>query len=55
MNGLSYPSAGTEKRASENDEELHERTEKMADAVRTLLSGVGEDVHREGLQNTPMR
>ena len=29
-------------------------TEEAVDAVRTLIRGLGEDVGREGIQDTPM-
>ena len=35
--------------------ELPEQMERMTDAVRTLLEGVGEDPEREGLLKTPQR
>ena len=30
-----------------------ERLARMQGAVKTLLTGLGEDVHREGLEDTP--
>ncbi|MEO0967229.1 MAG: GTP cyclohydrolase I, partial [Cyanobacteria bacterium J06639_18] len=35
--------------------ELPEQMERMTDAVRALLEGVGEDPEREGLLKTPQR
>jgi GTP cyclohydrolase I len=33
--------------------ELQQRIQRMGDSVRVLLLGLGEDVSREGLRDTP--
>ncbi|MEY3051863.1 MAG: cyclohydrolase FolE [Bacteroidota bacterium] len=33
----------------------HQVTEELTDRYRTIIEGLGEDVHREGLQKTPER
>lgn len=32
-----------------------QRNQRIEEAVRVILDGMGEDIHREGLQNTPKR
>ncbi|KAJ1720033.1 hypothetical protein LPJ53_005289 [Coemansia erecta] len=55
LNGLSWPSIGTEERRTETAEQKQARLAKMSDAVRTLLECIGEDPDREGLLKTPER
>ncbi|CAB5351648.1 unnamed protein product [Rhizophagus irregularis] len=54
-NGLSWPSIGTKQRLNETTEQKYERTNKLAEAVKTILECIGEDPEREGLQKTPHR
>lgn len=42
-------------RLNATPEETEEREQKMAEAIRTILEGIGEDPDREGLQRTPLR
>ena len=53
--GLSWPSIGARERAEETDEEEQKRVGRIADAVKTILSELGEDTEREGLLDTPTR
>jgi len=55
VDGLGWPSKGTIERKNESVEEREERTQRIADAVRTILESVGEDPMREGLSKTPER
>ncbi|KAL1923135.1 uncharacterized protein VTP21DRAFT_9511 [Calcarisporiella thermophila] len=55
LDGLSWPSVGTRERLEESPEQRAERTRKIADAVRTILTCLGEDPEREGLLKTPER
>ncbi|KAI8140075.1 hypothetical protein BJV82DRAFT_716183 [Fennellomyces sp. T-0311] len=55
IDGLSWPSKGARIRRDESAEEREERTKKIADAVKTILSCIGEDPEREGLLKTPDR
>ncbi|PGH04283.1 GTP cyclohydrolase I [Blastomyces parvus] len=55
FDGLSWPSVGTRERLEATPEENAKRTEKLADAVRTILECIGEDPEREGLLGTPER
>lgn len=49
------PGLGTRERLEESPAEADRRLERMTDAVRTLLTCVGEDPNREGILNTPSR
>ncbi|CDK27072.1 unnamed protein product [Kuraishia capsulata CBS 1993] len=53
--GLSWPSKGARERIESSPEELHAKELRIADAVKTILSELGEDVEREGLLETPER
>lgn len=53
--GLSWPTPGSRTRSEETPEETQKRTERIADAVKVILSELGEDVTREGLLDTPRR
>lgn len=53
--GLSWPSLGARERIEESDEENKQRELRIADAVKTILSELGENVDREGLFETPER
>ncbi|CCC70473.1 hypothetical protein NCAS_0E04030 [Naumovozyma castellii] len=55
--GLSWPSIGTKQRAqeSETDPDEKARVERIAGAMKTILTELGEDVDREGLLDTPQR
>ncbi len=53
--GLSWPSPGARNRLEESNDESTERTKRIADAVKVLLTELGEDVNREGLLKTPDR
>ncbi|AAS54825.1 AGR335Cp [Eremothecium gossypii ATCC 10895] len=53
--GLSWPSAGARVRVEEGTEEEAARAARIADAVKTILTELGEDVTREGLLDTPQR
>ncbi|KKZ66342.1 GTP cyclohydrolase I [[Emmonsia] crescens] len=55
FDGLSWPSVGTRERLEATPEESEKRTQKLADAVRTILECIGEDPEREGLLGTPER
>ncbi|PGH11921.1 GTP cyclohydrolase I [Helicocarpus griseus UAMH5409] len=55
FDGLSWPSVGTRERLDSTPEETEQRTNKLADAVRTILECIGEDPEREGLLGTPER
>lgn len=55
MKELSYPTVGAEKRLVESAEEAAAREERIADAVKTILTELGEDPERNGLAETPMR
>ncbi|XP_051152975.1 GTP cyclohydrolase 1-like [Andrographis paniculata] len=39
----------------DSDDEEEEEAQSIEDAVRILLQGLGEDIHREGLRRTPLR
>lgn len=53
--GLLWPSLGARQRIEQSDEENKARELRIADAVRTILSELGEDPDREGLLETPER
>lgn len=53
--GFSWPSIGTYKRAQETPEEEQQRVDRIASAVKTILTELGEDITREGLLDTPQR
>ncbi|CUS22480.1 LAQU0S05e06348g1_1 [Lachancea quebecensis] len=53
--GLSWPSLGSRVRSEETPEETQQRTDRIAEAVKVILSELGEDVSREGLLETPQR
>ncbi|CCK72398.1 GTP cyclohydrolase I KNAG_0K00300 [Huiozyma naganishii CBS 8797] len=53
--GFSWPSFGARQRAEETPEQEQQRIGRIADAVRTILTEVGEDVTREGILDTPER
>ncbi|SCW02094.1 LAFE_0E14048g1_1 [Lachancea fermentati] len=53
--GLSWPSLGARARSEENEEETAQRADRIAEAVKVILTELGEDVTREGLLDTPQR
>ncbi|ODV85966.1 hypothetical protein CANARDRAFT_175713 [[Candida] arabinofermentans NRRL YB-2248] len=53
--GLSWPSLGARERLESNPIESAARESRIADAVKTILTELGEDVNREGLMETPER
>lgn len=53
--GLSWPSIGARKRLESTEEEKAAREKRIADAVRTILTELGEDPDRQGLLETPER
>lgn len=53
--GLSWPSLGSRVRIEESEEEVNQRTAKIAQAVSVILEELGEDTSREGLLETPER
>lgn len=55
MDGLSWPSKGARERLESTEEEKLAREQRIADAVKVILSELGEDVDREGLLETPQR
>lgn len=55
MDGLSWPSKGARERLESNEEDKTAREQRIAAAVKTILSELGEDPDREGLLETPER
>ncbi|QFZ26674.1 putative GTP cyclohydrolase [Clavispora lusitaniae] len=53
--GLSWPSQGARDRLEQTPEEAKAREQRIAGAVKTILTELGEDVTREGLLETPER
>lgn len=53
--GLSYPSIGARGRLEEDDEQIKARELRIAAAVKTILTELGEDPNRNGLLETPER
>ncbi|ODQ82445.1 hypothetical protein BABINDRAFT_159037 [Babjeviella inositovora NRRL Y-12698] len=53
--GLSWPSIGARQRIDATSDETKGREQRIAAAVKTILSELGEDVSREGLLETPER
>lgn len=53
--GLSWPSIGARERLESTPEEKEAREKRIGDAVRTILTELGEDPDRAGLQQTPER
>ncbi|KAK7203359.1 GTP cyclohydrolase I [Myxozyma melibiosi] len=55
FDGLSWPSIGTRSRLENTPEEREAKIKRIADAVRVILTELGEDPSREGLLSTPER
>lgn len=55
FDGLSWPSIGARERLVSTPEEKAAREQRIAGAVRTLLTELGEDPDRDGLLETPER
>ncbi|KAK9457458.1 hypothetical protein V1511DRAFT_520367 [Dipodascopsis uninucleata] len=55
FDGLSWPSIGTRSRLEATTEETQAKVARIADAVRIILTEIGEDPNREGLLSTPER
>lgn len=53
--GLSWPTPGARTRCVETEEQEKQRVNRIAAAMKTILSELGEDVDREGLLDTPGR
>lgn len=53
--GLSWPSLGARERLESSTEESKGRESRIAEAVKTILTELGEDPSREGLLETPER
>jgi GTP cyclohydrolase I len=53
--GLSWPSLGARERLESSHEESDSREKRIAAAVKTILTELGEDTNREGLLETPER
>lgn len=50
-----YTGPGTRERLESTPEQVEERVQKLAGAVRTIFECIGEDPEREGLRETPER
>ncbi|KAK9383581.1 uncharacterized protein V2V93DRAFT_362186 [Kockiozyma suomiensis] len=55
FDGLSWPSIGTRSRLENTPEEREAKIQRIADAVRVILTEIGEDPSREGILATPER
>ncbi|KAK9472914.1 uncharacterized protein V1510DRAFT_402927 [Dipodascopsis tothii] len=55
FDGLSWPSIGTRDRLEATPEEREAKVQRIAAAVKTILTEIGEDPDREGLLETPER
>lgn len=53
--GLSWPLKGARARLEQTPEEALAREQRIAGAVKTILTELGEDINREGLLETPER
>jgi len=53
--GLSWPSVGTRDRLEQTSDQALVRQKRIADAVKVILTELGEDPEREGLLETPER
>lgn len=53
--GLSWPSIGARSRIEATEEEAAAREQRISDAVKVILTELGEDPSREGLLETPER
>lgn len=53
--GLSWPSLGARQRLESSVDEADNREKRIAEAVKTILTELGEDPEREGLLETPER
>lgn len=53
--GFSWPSLGARERVESTQNEADLRQKRIADAVKTILTELGEDPEREGLLETPDR
>lgn len=53
--GLSWPSKKARERLTDSPDQVESRELRIANAVKTILTELGEDVEREGLLETPER